>query len=183
MHNGFINIRFAENVSQVRAREVTLEVLHRFDPYFVITPQSQWSVDIVQSRFEPIRTMTRVVFFGALFAIFVAMLGLLAIHLHSAVRRTKEIGVRKVYGASKMSVFTLLSLDILKWVAFSSVIAVPVAYFVVSEMLSNYYNHVTPGWVVFVLPVLVQCVMAVLTTSGVTIKAMSQNPVRSLKSE
>ena len=176
-----VNIRFAENVDRVRAREITLEVLQRFDPYFVINPV--WSVDIVQSRFESIRMMTRIVFFGALFAIFVAMLGLLAIHLHSAVRRTKEIGVRKVYGASKMSVFTLLSLDILKWVAFSSVIAIPVAYFVVAEMLSNYYNHVTPSWVVFALPVLIQCVIAILTTSGVTLKAMGQNPVRSLKTE
>ena len=110
--------------------------------------------------------MRRTVLWGAMFAIFVAMLGLLAIHLHSAVRRTKEIGVRKVYGASKMSVFTLLSLDILKWIAFSAVIAVPVSYFIVAEMLSNYYNHVTPSWVVFALPVLIQCVIAVLTTSG-----------------
>ena len=169
------------NVSRVRAQDITLQVLHRFDPYFVLNPR--WSADIVQSRFEPIHTMRRTVLWGATFSIFVAMLGLLAIHLHSSVRRTKEIGVRRVYGASKRSVFVLLSLDILKWIAFSSIIAVPVAYFVVSEMLSHYYNHVTPGWVVFVLPVLVQCVMAVLTTSGVTIKAMSQNPVRSLKSE
>jgi putative ABC transport system permease protein len=176
-----INIRFNENINLARAREITLGVLQRFDPDFVLNPI--WSSDIYESKFRPIKTMTRIVLFGTGLSIFVAMLGLLAIHLYSAVRRTKEIGVRRVLGASKSSVFVLLTLDVLKWIAMASVIAIPVAYYFISEQLSNYANRTSVDWTIFVLPVLIQCVIAILTTSGVTLSVLSQNPVKSIKTE
>ncbi|MDR0333999.1 MAG: ABC transporter permease [Dysgonamonadaceae bacterium] len=176
-----IHIRFNENVNTIRARQITLDVLQRFDPDFVLNPI--WNIDIYQSKFKQIKTMTRIVLLGTAMSIFVAMLGLLAIHLYSAVRRRKEIGIRKILGASKSSVFVLLTLDVLKWIAMASVIAIPVAYYFISEQLSNYANRTTVDWTIFVLPVLIQCVIAILTTSGVTLNVLSQNPVKSLKSE
>jgi putative ABC transport system permease protein len=176
-----INIRFNANVNPLQARQLTLDVLHKFDPDYVIDPI--WSVDIYQGKFKEIKTLTRTVLTGSAVSIFVAMLGLLAIHLYSAVRRTKEIGIRRVHGAEKTSVFLLLSVDVLKWIGIASLFAIPMAAYVLFEMLSNYANHVHLDWTIFVFPILIQCVIAILTTSGVSLHVLSQNPVKSLRSE
>jgi putative ABC transport system permease protein len=176
-----INVRFGENVNPFHAQQITLDVLRRFDSDFVLNPV--WNINVYQSKFASIKTVTRIVMIGSGISIFVAMLGLLAIHLYSAVRRTKEIGVRRIHGANKTSVFVLLSLDVLKWIGYAAVVAIPVAFYFISEQLSNYANRIDLDWTVFVLPVLIQCVIAILTTSGVTISVLSQNPVKSLKSE
>ena len=176
-----INLRFNENVNPLQARQITLEVLQKFDPDFVLDPI--WSVDIYQNKFKEIKTLTRTVLIGSAISIFIAMLGLLAIHLYSAVRRTKEIGIRRIHGAEKTSVFMLLSIDVLKWIGIATLFAIPAAVYILSEMLNNYANHVRLDWTVFVFPILIQCVIAVLTTSGVSLHVLSQNPVNSLKSE
>ena len=98
----WITIRFSENVNPIQAQQITLDVLSRFDPDFVLNPV--WSVDVYQNKFKEIKTLTRTVLIGSAISIFVAMLGLLAIHLYSAVRRTKEIGIRRIHGAEKSSV-------------------------------------------------------------------------------
>ena len=176
-----INIRFTENVSRTRAQEITQEVLQNFDSGFMLNPI--WSADIYRSKIKPMREMTRIILIGSALSIFVAMLGLLAIHLFATVRRTKEIGIRRIHGASKTSVFVLLSLDVLKWIAFASVIAIPIAVYLSSELLSHYANRISLDWTVFVLPVLLQCVIAMLATSGVTISVLSRSLVKSLKTE
>ena len=178
---GCLYLRFNENVNPVQARQITLDVLRKFDPDFVLDPI--WSVDIYQAKFKEIKTLTRTVLIGSAISIFVAMLGLLAIHLYSAVRRTKEIGIRRIHGAEKTSVFLLLSLDILKWIGIAALFAIPTAVYIISEMLNNYANHVRLDWTIFVIPILIQCVIALLTTSGVSLRVLSQNPVKSLKSE
>ena len=127
--------------------------------------------------------MTLIIFIGSAISIFVAMLGLLAIHLYSSKRRTKEIGIRRVFGAEKSSVFALLSLDVLKWIGIASLFAIPAAVYIISQMLNNYTNRVNQDWTIFVFPILIQCVIAILTTSGVSLSVLSQNPVKSLKSE
>ena len=176
-----INIRFNENVDPVKARQITEEVFRRFDPDFVLNPI--WSVDIYMAKFKEIKMLTLTIFISSAISIFIAMLGLLAIHLYSSQRRTKEIGVRRVFGAEKASVFMLLSLDVLKWIGIAALFAIPVSVYFISEMLNNYANRVNQDWMIFVFPILIQCVIAILTTSGVSLNVLSQNPVKSLKSE
>jgi putative ABC transport system permease protein len=178
---GIITIRFNENINPERARQVTLDVLKRFDPDFVISPI--WGVDVYKNKFKEIKTLIRIVFIGSAVSIFVAMLGLLAIHLYSAVRRTKEIGIRRVHGAERTSVFLLLSLDILKWIGIAALFAIPVSVYIISEMLNHYANHIRLDWTIFIFPILIQCFIAVLTTSGVSLNVLSQNPIKSLKTE
>ncbi|MDR2149195.1 MAG: ABC transporter permease [Tannerella sp.] len=174
-------IRFNETANPVQAQQVTLNILRKFDPDFVLDPI--WSTDIYQAKFGEIKTLTRTILMGSAMSIFVAMLGLLAIHLYSAFRRTKEIGIRRIHGARKDSVFLLLSFDVLKWIGLAALFAIPAAVYVVSEMLNNYTNHTRLDWMVFALPVLIQCVIALITTSGVTVSVLSRNPVKSLKTE
>ena len=177
----FINIRFSENVDPIKARQITLDVFHKIDPDFVLNPI--WSVDVYKDKFKEIKTLSLTVLIGSVISIFVAMLGLLAIHLYSAMRRTKEIGIRRVHGANKSSVFLLLTLDVLKWIGIAALFAIPAAVYIVHEMLNNYANRVHPDWTVFAFPILIQCVIAVLTISGVSLRVLSQNPVNALKTE
>jgi putative ABC transport system permease protein len=175
------NIRFHEGVSPIRARELTLNVFRQFDSGFILNPR--WSADIYAGKFHGIKTMTRLVLIASLAAVFVAMLGLLAIHLFTAMRRTKEIGIRRIHGANRSSVFVLLSLDVLKWIGYAAVIAIPVAAYFISDELNNYANHLPLDWTIFVLPVVAQCVIALLTTSGVSLNALMRNPAEIIQSE
>jgi putative ABC transport system permease protein len=176
-----INIRFAEGVGSARSREVALEVFRQFDPEFVLNPW--WGADIYASKLGELKTIMQMVLIGSLSAIFVAMLGLLAIHLFTAMRRTKEIGVRRVHGAGRTSIFVLLSLDVLKWIGYAAVVAIPVAAYFIIRILNTYANHASPDWMVFVLPVVAQCLIALLTTSGVTLNALRRNPAETIKTE
>jgi putative ABC transport system permease protein len=177
----YIYIRFHENISPAKARQVVLDAVHQFDKGFVFDPM--WSIDIYARKFNGIKMYARVTMIGSAFSIFVAMLGLLAIHLFTSFRRTKEIGIRKIHGAEKTTIFLLLSFDMLKWIGIAAVIAIPTVIYFTSELLSVYANHVRLDWQVFVFPMLIQCAIALITTSGVTLKVLSQNPVKSLKTE
>jgi putative ABC transport system permease protein len=178
---GAINIRFNENVNPIQAQQITLDVLRQFDADFVLNPV--WSTDIYAGKFKEIKTVTRIVLIGSLVSLFIAMLGLLAIHLFTAMRRIKEIGIRRIHGAEKAPVFVLLSLNVLKWIGFAAIIAIPIAVYFLSQLLNNYANHVPLDWTVFALPVLIQCLVAIITTSGVSLNVLSRNPVEALKTE
>ena len=174
-----VYIRFNENVDRMKAEAVVLDAFRKIDPDFIINPI--WSEDIYLKKFESLKIQSKVIFLGSLLSVFIAMLGLLAIHLYSTIRRTKEIGIRRVNGAEPKSIFVMLSTNIIKWIAIASIIALPIAYYIESNWLNNYANHTSLGWAVFVIPVLIQCIIALVTTSGVSINILSKNPVEALK--
>jgi putative ABC transport system permease protein len=80
-------------------------------------------------------------------------------------------------------VFVLLSLDVLKWIAYAAAVAIPVAAYFIARMLREYANHVPLDWAIFALPVLAQCLIALLTTSGVTLNATRRDPADTIKTE
>jgi putative ABC transport system permease protein len=176
-----INIRFNENVNRVQAQKITQDVFRQFDAGFVLNPI--WNIDIYAGKFKEIKTITRIVLIASLVSLFIAMLGLLAIHLFSAMRRIKEIGIRRIHGAESASIFILLSLNVLKWIGIAALFAVPVAVYLLSELLNNYANHIPLDWSLLVFPVLIQCVIAIITTSGVSLNVLLRNPVEALKTE
>ncbi|MVM33057.1 FtsX-like permease family protein [Spirosoma sp. HMF4905] len=116
-------------------------------------------------------------------AIFIACLGLFGLASFSAQQRTKEIGVRKVLGASVGSVVSLLSGDFLKPVGVAILIASPIAWYVMNQWLQNFAYHIDIEWWVFVLAGLSAVGIALLTISFQSIKAALMNPVKSLRSE
>lgn len=116
-------------------------------------------------------------------AVFIACLGLFGLSSFTIVRRTKEIGIRKVLGASVAQIVRLLSQDFLKVVMIASLLALPVAYFAMEEWLSGYAIRIgLNGWI-FVLPVVVILLIALFTVSFQTIRTALSNPVNSLKQE
>jgi putative ABC transport system permease protein len=120
--------------------------------------------------------------FGLL-AIFISCLGLLGLAAHAAQRRTKEIGVRKVLGASVAGITGLLAKDFLKLVLISFLIATPVAWWAMNQWLADFaYRIDIQGWM-FLVAGVVAMTIAFLTVSFQSIRAALANPVKSLRSE
>ncbi|MCY7358466.1 MAG: ABC transporter permease [Rudanella sp.] len=115
--------------------------------------------------------------------IFVACLGLFGLATFTAQQRTKEIGVRKVLGASVGSIVTLLSKDFLKLVLIAIVIASPLAWWAMNRWLQDFAYKINIEWRVFVLSGLLAIGIALLTVSFQSVKAALMNPVKSLRSE
>lgn len=120
--------------------------------------------------------------FGIL-AIFISCLGLFGLATHAAAQRTKEIGVRKVLGASITDLVGLLSKDFLKLVAIALVVASPLAWYFMHRWLQDFAYRIDIQWWVFVLVGVLAVVIALATVSFQAIRAAVANPVESLKSE
>ena len=116
-------------------------------------------------------------------AIFIACLGLFGLVAFAAEQRTKEIGVRKVLGASVTSIVALLSRDFLKLVLMAIVIASPVAWYAMNRWLSDFAYRIELGWWMFAIAGVLALVIALLTVSYQSIKAALMNPVKSLRTE
>ncbi|WP_461053716.1 ABC transporter permease [Spirosoma arcticum] len=115
--------------------------------------------------------------------IFISCMGLFGLAMFTAESRTKEIGVRKVLGASVTSIVTLLSKDFLKLVLIAIVIASPVAWYAMHRWLQDFAYKITIEWWVFALAGLLAVGIALLTVSFQSVKAALMNPVKSLRSE
>ncbi len=120
--------------------------------------------------------------FGLL-AIFISCLGLLGLAAHAAQRRTKEIGVRKVLGASVAGITSLLAKDFLKLVLVSFVIAIPIAWWGMNKWLADFAYRIDMQWWMFAVAGAVAVTIAFLTVSFQSVRAALANPVKSLRSE
>ncbi|MDP9078516.1 MAG: ABC transporter permease [Bacteroidota bacterium] len=119
----------------------------------------------------------------AFFAILIACLGLFGLVTYAAEQRIKEIGIRKVLGASVTNIVAMLSNDFLKLVGISAIIAFPVAWWAMSRWLQDFAYRTNIGWWVFAIAGLLAVVITITTVSFRAIKAALMNPVKSLKTE
>jgi putative ABC transport system permease protein len=119
----------------------------------------------------------------ALLAIIISCLGLFGLAAYTAEYRTKEIGIRKVLGASVSGITGLLSKDFLLLVFISAIIAFPLAWWGMHEWLQNYAYRVTISWWVFILAGVLALLIALITISFQSVKAAIANPVKSLRTE
>jgi putative ABC transport system permease protein len=119
----------------------------------------------------------------ALMAIFIACLGLFGLVAFTAEQRTKEIGIRKVVGASVSSIIHLLSTQLLRWVLLANVIAWPIAYLAMHKWLQNFAFRAKIGIEIFVVSAFITLFIALLTVSYQSIKSATRNPIDSLRYE
>ncbi|QJD94937.1 FtsX-like permease family protein [Mucilaginibacter robiniae] len=116
-------------------------------------------------------------------SIFVACLGLLGLVVYTAERRTKEIGIRKVLGASVAQITLLLSKDFVQLVLLAILIASPIAWYAMHQWLQNFAYHIAISWWIFAVGGMLAIVIACVTLSFQSVKAATANPVKNLKTE
>lgn len=136
-----------------------------------------------QKNYDAENRLAEIVGYFTAIAILISCLGLFGLATFSAEQRIKEIGVRKVLGASVTSIVTLLSKDFLKLVAIAILIASPVAWWAMNKWLQSFAYKINIGLMVFVITTLVAIFIALITISFQAIKAALSNPVESLRSE
>ncbi|SDG18157.1 ABC transporter permease [Chitinophaga filiformis] len=119
----------------------------------------------------------------AVLAILIASLGVFGLITYAAEQRTKEIGIRKVLGASVSGIVALLSADFLKLIALAAVIATPLAWLLMNKWLENFAYRININWIVFAVSIILMGLITMVTISFKAIKAALVNPVKSLRSE
>jgi putative ABC transport system permease protein len=119
----------------------------------------------------------------SILAIFIACLGLMALSAYVAEQKTKEIGIRKVNGASVRNILTLLSMNFVKWVIMAFVISTPVTWLIMKNWLENFQYRISMGGWIFAMGGITALVIALLTISFQSITAAIKNPVESLRYE
>jgi len=117
------------------------------------------------------------------FSIFVACLGLFGLSVFIAAERTKEIGIRKVLGASLGKIILLLSKEFITWIIIANIVAWPLAWFIMNKWLQNFAYRVNIGIWIFILSASLALIIALITVSYQSIKAALANPVESLRYE
>ena len=139
--------------------------------------------DLYNNQYKDDNRFSIVVNIFTVLAIIISCLGLIGLSSYTAVQRTKEIGIRKVLGASLPSIVTLLSFDFLKLILIASLLALPIAYYALDQWLLAYAYRITPGWIMFVVPVLMILIIAMITMSFQIARAALANPAETLKYE
>jgi putative ABC transport system permease protein len=139
--------------------------------------------DNFQKNYEADQRLSAIVKYFTILAILISCLGLFGLATFSAEQRTKEIGVRKVLGASVGSIVGLLSKEFLKLVFIAAVIGSPIAWWVMHTWLQDFAYRTNIGWIVFVITTTIALLIALLTISFQAIKAAIMNPVTSLRTE
>ena len=139
--------------------------------------------DRMQSAYENDIVLSRIINSFTLIAILISCLGLFGLSAFSAEQRNKEIGIRKVLGASVSGIVGLLSKDFLRLVIIAFIIAAPIAWWAMGQWLQGFVYRVGLSWWMFVAAAAAAMLIALLTVSFQAVKAAVANPVKSLKSE
>ncbi|NVO12321.1 MAG: ABC transporter permease [Bacteroidales bacterium] len=176
----FISVR----INKGNTEETISFIKQKWETYFPETPIDYYFMDNFfdmqyadDYRFIKIFTILLVI------SILLSCMGILGLTYLDTSKRTKEIGIRKVMGASMEKILVVLLTDIMKLIIVATIIGWPIAYFAMNKWLQNYTNRISMPWFAFVVGGVALLVITMLTVSYHTIQAASQNPVNSLKEE
>jgi ABC-type antimicrobial peptide transport system permease subunit len=157
------------------------KIFKQFNPGFPF--KYYFTDDEIAKNYKSEYTVSKLSRYFAFLAIFISCLGLFGLVTFTAEQKTKEIGIRKVLGASVTGIVRMLSKDFLKLVLIAAIIAFPVAWWVMHKWLNDFAYRVDIGWWVFVVAGIAALLIALLTISFQSIKAAIANPVKSLRTE
>jgi ABC-type antimicrobial peptide transport system permease subunit len=175
----FVKLRAGADVMDVQAK--VKGVLQTFSPNTSF--DAMFMDDTFNRMFENEQTVGRLAGLFAGLAILISCLGLFGLSAFAAEQRTKEIGIRKVLGASIPDILVLLGQNFMALIGVAVVIGLPVAWYVSANWLQSYEYKITLGWGVFVVTVLLISFIALLTVSVQSLRAATANPVKAIKTE
>jgi putative ABC transport system permease protein len=155
-----------------------------FRKFFPASPYSYtFKSDQNYKRYESEAKWKQIMLFSAILTIFISCIGLFGLSVLSAEKRTKEIGIRKVFGASVNNVVTILSRDFIKLVFIALLIAMPLAWLIANKWLENYPYRISLSWQMFAAAGALVIFIALATVSFQALKAAMANPAKSLRTE
>jgi putative ABC transport system permease protein len=155
-----------------------------FKQFYPLSPYSYtFKNDDNRKQYAEVEKWKQIILFGAILTIFISCIGLFGLSVLSAEKRTKEIGIRKVLGASVQQIVETLLTDFIKLVIIALVIASPLVYIAANKWLQNYPYRILISWWLFASAGILVMLIALFTVSFQAIKAAIANPVKSLRSE
>jgi putative ABC transport system permease protein len=176
-----LQIKFVPHVAMAPALAKVEGIFKRYNPAY---PFDYTFVDQeFATNFDDNRRTSEIVGIFASLAIFISCLGLFGLSAFVAESRVKEIGVRKVLGASVPGIARLLSVEFIRLVFVALIIGVPVSWYAMNRWLADYAYRITITWGVFALAGVLAVAIALLTVSFQAVRAATANPVRSLRNE
>jgi putative ABC transport system permease protein len=165
----------SETVDKVRQLYNEFFPGNSFDYFFLDDYYNQqYAADVLFGRVYGLFT---------LLAVIIIVLGIYGLSSYSVARQTKEIGIRKVLGATITGIVGLLTREFIILIAIANVIAWPVAYYLMSGWLENFANHTSVGAMTFIVAIAATLIVALLTVSFQVIRAARANPVRAIRYE
>jgi len=179
--NGNLLYQLSPNINTHAAVEKISPIFNKYNPAY---PYDHRFVDEqYDQKFSEEELIGKLAGVFAGLAIFISCLGLFGLAAFVAEQRTKEIGIRKVLGASISQVWLLLSKDFILLVLLSCLIASPLALYFLQKWLQKYDYHITIGPGVFIVSAIAAMIITLLTVSFQSIKAAVANPIKALKTE
>lgn len=176
-----IHIKFDQATNTTESLTQTEAIFRKYNPEY---PFSYEFVDQQYAKkFDDEKRTGQLVSLFTLLTIFISCLGLFGLASYMAENRIKEIGIRKVLGASVQSITALLSKDFLKLVLISIVLAVPISWYFMGKWLEDFAYRITISWWTFALAGILALSIALITVSYQAVKAAIANPVKSLRTE
>jgi putative ABC transport system permease protein len=172
---------------RIQGSDITQTVSAIESKWKSVVPDLPFEYSFMDADFDQLykgeRQSGKLITYFASLSILISCLGLFGLATFMAEQRTKEIGIRKVMGASVPGITALLSRDFLKLVLIAVAVAIPVAWYFTDKWLQDFAYHITVEWWIFAVASVMALIIALLTVSVQAIKAAVQNPVTSLRSE
>ena len=177
----YVDVRINPNMSASKAISLMKPIFDKYNPAFPF--EYQFADEQYAKKFNYEELVGNLAAIIAVLAIFISCLGLFGLASFTAEQRVKEIGVRKVLGASVFNLWKLLSKDFVILVLIACAIATPIAWYSMNEWLKNYQYKISIGFGVFILIVALSIAITLITVSFQSIKAALSNPAKSLRTE
>ena len=178
------------------SRYLSLNIQTRDLPGLINLIKSQWENFNTEASFEYFfleqsfnaqykseERLVKIIGLFTIFAIMISCIGLLGLVSYVATQKQKEIGIRKVNGATNSEILIMLNKDFIKWVGIAFILAVPVSYFAMNKWLEGFAYKITLSWWLFALAGIFAIIITLLTVSLQSWQAANRNPVETLRSE
>ncbi|HWV66709.1 ABC transporter permease [Chitinophaga sp.] len=177
----FVNVRINPEVSTGKAMAAIQNIMQKYNPAAPF--EYKFADEEYAKKFSEEERIGQLSTFFALLAILISCLGLFGLASYLAEQRTKEIGIRKILGATVFQLWKMLSKDFVVLVSISCCLAIPVAWYALNKWLLKFEYHTTIVWEIFAFTMLGALLIALLTVSYQAAKAALANPVKSLRAE